>query len=168
MPAERQPRLQLRPLTVDAYRALQGLATTVSDGAQDVGIDPALSDLINIRASQINGCAFCIDLHIREAKERGEDEQRIYSLGVWRDVTFFNSRERAVLNLTESITLIHDGHLPDAVYEAARAELSDAEIAHVIWVISIINVYNRLAISTRMSPSRQVEEARPAPLEGVA
>ncbi|MGP0100400.1 MAG: carboxymuconolactone decarboxylase family protein [Solirubrobacteraceae bacterium] len=167
MPAERQPRLQLRPLTVDAYRALQGLATTVSDGAQDVGIDPALRDLINIRASQINGCAFCIDLHVREARERGDDEQRIYSLAVWRDVTFFTARERAVLSLTESITLIHDGRLPDAVYEAARAELSDAEIAHVVWVIAIINVYNRLAISTRMSPSRRVEDSQPPALKGV-
>jgi AhpD family alkylhydroperoxidase len=168
MPAEHPSRLQLRPLTADAYRALHGLATTVSDGAQEVGIDPVLRDLINMRASQINGCAFCIDLHVREARDRGEDEQRIHSLGAWRDVTFFDSRERAVLSLTESITLIHDGHLPDGVYDAARAELSDAEIAYVIWVVAIINVYNRLAISTRMSPARRAGETRSATLGGVS
>jgi AhpD family alkylhydroperoxidase len=159
-------RLQLRPLSADAYRALGALARIVVEGAEAVGIDAALLDLINIRASQINGCAFCIDLHTREARERGEDEQRLYALVAWQEVSFFSPRERAVLCLTETITLIHDGHLPDPVYEAARAHLSESEIAQVIWAVAIINTYNRLAISSRMSPPagpgmRQARQDRP-------
>lgn len=109
-------------------------------------------ELIKIRASQINGCAFCIDMHTKDARKAGETEQRIYALNAWRETPFFTEEERAILVLTEEVTLIQH-HVSDATYEAVAKVLDEAYIAQVILAIIAINAWNRFAISTGMQPS---------------
>ncbi|EPJ38083.1 hypothetical protein STAFG_4903 [Streptomyces afghaniensis 772] len=120
--------------------------------AQDAKLEPELLELVRIRASQINGCAFCIDMHTRDARGQGETEQRIYALNAWRETPFFTERERAALALTEAVTLVHDGHVPDAVYAEAAGVFEENQIAALIWSVTVINAYNRIAIATRMVP----------------
>jgi AhpD family alkylhydroperoxidase len=109
-------------------------------------------ELIKIRSSQINGCAFCIDMHTKDARKAGETEQRIYALNAWRETPFFTEEEQAILALTEEVTLIQH-HVSDATYEAAAKVLDEAYIAQVILAIIAINAWNRFAISTGMEPS---------------
>lgn len=109
-------------------------------------------ELIKIRASQINGCAFCIDMHTKDARKNGETEQRIYALNAWRDTPFFSEEERAILALTEEVTLISN-HVSDATYEQAAKVLDETYLAQVILAIITINAWNRIGISTQLMPA---------------
>src|SRR6204780_1233053 len=107
----------------EGYEALQGLHRTVKGS----GIDPSLLELIKMRASQINGCAYCIDMHSKDARAAGETEQRLYALSAWRETPFFTDRERAALAWTEAVTLVSDGHVPDEIYDEARERFTEEE-----------------------------------------
>jgi AhpD family alkylhydroperoxidase len=116
------------------------------------GIEPQLLHLIRMRASQINGCAYCLDMHSKDARAEGESEQRLYLLDAWRETTLYTARERAALAWTEALTLIAETHAPDAVYDEVSKEFSDDEIATLTLAIVAINGWNRLCISFRVLP----------------
>lgn len=145
-------RVALKKTTPDVSAAMGSLHAAAVSAAQDAKLEPELLELVRIRASQINGCAFCIDMHTRDARGQGETEQRIYALNAWRETPFFTERERAALALTEAVTLVHDGHVPDAVYAEAAGVFDENQIAALIWSATVINAYNRIAIATRMVP----------------
>ena len=113
------------------------------------GLERSLLDLIKIRASQMNGCAYCIDMHTKDARARGETEQRIYALNAWRETPFFTDRERAALEWIESVTRVADTHVPDAAYETARTQFSEPEVVALTFAAVAINGWNRLAIALR-------------------
>lgn len=131
-----------------AYKAMMGLEAFV----QSTGMERSLLELIKIRASQINGCAFCIDMHTKDARKAGESEQRIYMLNAWREAPFYSDEERAVLALTESVTLVTQGHVPDDVYSEAERYFDTKRLGEIIMAIVTINAWNRIAITTRMMP----------------
>jgi len=116
------------------------------------GLDHALLELVKLRASQINGCAHCIDMHTKELRAGGESEQRLYLLNAWEESPFYSDRERAALSWTEALTLITDGHVPDEAYEQARAQFSEEELANLTLAIVAINGANRLNIAFRTVP----------------
>ncbi len=116
------------------------------------GLERSLLELVKLRASQINGCAYCIDMHTKDARAAGESEQRLYALSAWRETPFYTDRERAALKWTETVTLISDGHAPDEVYEEARRHFSEQELVDLTLAIVAINGWNRLAISFRAVP----------------
>ncbi|MPY51241.1 carboxymuconolactone decarboxylase family protein [Streptomyces acidicola] len=145
-------RVALKKITPAVSGAMGSLHAAAVSAAQDAKVESEILELIRIRASQINGCAFCLDMHTKDARAKGETEQRIYALSAWRETPFFNSRERAALALTEAVTLVHDGHVPDAVYAEAAEVFDDEQIAALIWAATVINAYNRIAIATRMVP----------------
>ena len=120
------------------------------------GIDQGLLDLVRMRASQINGCAYCLDMHSKDARAKGETEQRLYGLSAWRDTPYFSDRERAALELTEALTLVADNGVPDDVYERARQQFSEDEFAHLCLAIAAINGWNRLNIAARTVPGGYV------------
>lgn len=125
------------------YKALLAFDASVGE----TGLEKTLLDLVKLRASQINGCSFCIDMHTREARERGETEQRLYLVQSWREVPLYTERERAALAYTEAVTLVAESHVPDDVYELAHANFSDEELVGLTLAISVINTWNRFAIS---------------------
>ncbi|GAA2763467.1 carboxymuconolactone decarboxylase family protein [Streptomyces paradoxus] len=145
-------RVALKKITPDVSAAMGSLHAAAVCAAQEAKLEPELLELVRIRASQINGCAFCLDMHTRDARGRGETEQRIYTLNAWRETPFFTERERAALALTEAVTLVHDGRVPDAVYAEAAGVFDENQIAALIWAATVINAYNRIAIATRMVP----------------
>lgn len=145
-------RVALKKITPDVSAAMGSLHAAAVCAAQEAKLEPELLELVRIRASQINGCAFCLDMHTRGARERGEAEQRIHTLTAWRETPFFTERERAALALTEAVTLVHDGRVPDAVYAEAAEVFDENQIAALIWAATVINAYNRIAIATRMVP----------------
>ena len=145
-------RVALKKITPDVSAAMGSLHAAAVSAAQDAKVEPELLELIRIRASQINGCAFCLDMHTKDARAAGETEQRIYALNAWRETPFFTERERAALALTEAVTLVHDGRVPDAVYAEAAEVFDETQIAALIWAATVINAYNRIAIATRMVP----------------
>ncbi|MFJ4241924.1 carboxymuconolactone decarboxylase family protein [Streptomyces iakyrus] len=145
-------RVALKKITPDVSAAMGSLHAAAVSAAREAKLEPELLELVRIRASQINGCAFCLDLHTGDARERGETEQRIYTLNAWRETPFFTERERAALALTEAVTLVHDGRVPDAVYAEAAGVFDENQIAALIWAATVINAYNRIAIATRMVP----------------
>ncbi|CAL9623453.1 hypothetical protein SUDANB6_05916 [Streptomyces sp. enrichment culture] len=153
------PRLKLSELTPKVYSAMGRLHATAEEAALQAGLEHSLLELVKIRASQINGCAYCIDMHTLDARAAGETEQRLYALNAWEETPFFSARERAALALTEAVTLVHDGHVDDDVYQAALKEFSETEVAQLIWAITVINAYNRIAISTRMVPGHHTPGA---------
>lgn len=132
----------------DAIKALSTLEATV----RTLGIDPRLLDLIKLRASQINGCAYCVDMHAAELRKAGETERRMDALCVWRDTPFFTARERAVLAWTEAVTRISETHAPDEDYEALKSEFSERERANITLAIATINCWNRVSIAFRKMP----------------
>lgn len=132
----------------DAYKAIMAL----ENYAANSGITKKHYELIKIRASQVNGCAYCLDMHTRDARKAGETEQRIYVLNAWRDTSFFTEEEKAILALTEEITLISKGGVSDETYNQAASVLDEHYLAKVIIAISTINVWNRVSISTRLEP----------------
>jgi AhpD family alkylhydroperoxidase len=118
----------------------------------DCGLERPLLDLVRLRASQLNGCAFCIDMHWKDLRAAGEREQRLYGLDAWRETPFYSERERAALAWTEAVTFITDGHVPDDVYAQARQHFGEAELADLTLAVVAINGWNRLAISFRSVP----------------
>ncbi|MBL7496293.1 carboxymuconolactone decarboxylase family protein [Frankia sp. CNm7] len=143
---------RLSPGEIDpaAYKAVLGMESYVRRS----GLEPGLYELIKIRASQINGCAFCLDMHYRDAREQGESQLRLDVLRAWHEVDgLFSEREQAALALTEAVTLISQGGVSDALWDRVRASFSEEEIVKLLTAISTINVWNRLAISTRMQPT---------------
>jgi len=129
-----------------AMAALDRAATKELDSA---GLDPGLRELVRIRASQLNGCAYCIDMHTKDARAAGETEQRLYALPAWRETPFFTSRERAALAFTESVTLLASTHVPEADYEAVAKEFGPAEIGALVALLVAINAWNRIGVATR-------------------
>jgi AhpD family alkylhydroperoxidase len=117
---------------------------------------------VKIRASQINGCAYCIDMHTQDARAEGETERRIYALNAWRETPFYTDRERAALAWTEAVTRIGDGGVPDALYEEARQHFDEKELVDLNWAVAAINAWNRVAISFRSVPGTY-KPARRAP-----
>ena len=130
-------------------RALAHLDKAATKELDNADIDPKLRELIRIRASQLNGCAYCIDMHTKDARAIGETEQRLYALPAWRETPFFTVRERAALAFTESVTLMADTHVPDEAYAAVAAEFSQAEVAALTSLIIMINAWNAVGVSTR-------------------
>ena len=143
-------RMAARKLAPEAYRAVAELDKRVAES----GIDRGLYLLIKIRASQINGCAFCIDLHTREARKRGEAEDRIYALNAWRESPLFSEAERAALGLTEVVTLLSETRVPEEVWEEAEGAFGERELANVLMAVVAINAWNRIGVATRMQPRR--------------
>ena len=141
-------RLDANRLAPDGRQAMAGLQAYVNRS----GIEPALLELVKIRASQINGCAFCLAMHVRDARRQGEREARLDLLPAWREAPLYTARERAALAWTEAVTLIADGHVPDAVYEAAQREFGDKELVDLTYAVVAINGWNRLAIAFRKPP----------------
>lgn len=133
-----------------AYKAMSGLETYLAG----CSIEPSLKELVKMRASQINGCAYCIDMHSQDARAQGETEQRLYALSAWRETPFFSERERAALLWTEKLTLISLDHVPDEVFAEVRPHFTDQELADLTLVITTINAWNRIAISFRMVPGQ--------------
>lgn len=128
----------------DAFKALLSLSAYVANS----GLDHPLQELVKMRASQINGCAQCLDMHSKDARAAGETEQRLYLLGAWREAAhLYSDRERAALALTEAATKLGEHHVPDDVYEAARAVFSEAELVKLSLAISLINAWNRMNIT---------------------
>jgi AhpD family alkylhydroperoxidase len=115
-------------------------------------IEPALLELVRARASQLNGCAYCVDLHSRDAREGGESERRLYALPVWRETPFFTAHERAALELTEAATRLTDGPVSDETFRRAAAEFTEVELAELLWTIAVINAWNRLGATARPWP----------------
>ncbi|MFF4383751.1 carboxymuconolactone decarboxylase family protein [Kitasatospora sp. NPDC001547] len=147
VPAPEQ-RLRMDKLAPAYYQAMIAV-----DRASREGLDPVLAELVKVHASMINGCAFCIDMHATDARQHGEREHRLLALPAWRETPFFTARERAALALTESVTLLTQGHVPDAVYAEAAAQFDETELAQLIALITTINAWNRIGVSTRMSPA---------------
>jgi AhpD family alkylhydroperoxidase len=114
--------------------------------SQTCGLEPSLLDLIKLRASQINGCAYCVDMHSKDARTGGETEQRLYNLSIWRETPYYTDRERAALAFTEAVTLIANGRVPDEVYEQARQQFSEEELVKLMIAIVTINAWNRFTI----------------------
>jgi AhpD family alkylhydroperoxidase len=129
----------------DVYRALSGLDECID-------FDPRLRELVKLRASQLNGCAYCVDLHSRDAREAGEDERRIWGVAAWRHHPLFNDRECAALALTEAMTPLQRGGVPDEVYDEAARHFDEEELANLVGSIISINAWNLLGVSTQLSP----------------
>jgi AhpD family alkylhydroperoxidase len=126
------------------------------------GLDHRLLHLIKMRASQLNGCAYCIDMHSKDARALGEDEQRLYALDAWRETPFFSARERAALEWTEAVTHVSQGHVPDALYNSVRAQFSEDELVNLTFAVTTINAWNRLAIAFRAVPGTYQPQVRKA------
>lgn len=139
------PRIDYKKIAPQAIQALWG----VERYAHECKIEPQLLDLVKLRASMINGCAYCVDMHSKDARARGESEQRLYALSVWREAPFFTLRERAALAWTEGVTVVSAGHVPDEVYSLARAQFEERELVDLTMAIIAINSWNRLAIAFR-------------------
>jgi AhpD family alkylhydroperoxidase len=133
-------------MTAGPGRAMLNLQKEVESS----GLDRTLLELVKIRASQINGCAYCIDMHTKDARAIGETEQRIYGLNAWRETPFYTERERAALEWTEAVTRVADTHVPDEVYERVREQFPEAELVALTFAVVAINAWNRLAISFRI------------------
>ena len=140
-----KPRMNFYQAAPDTIKALTALETQI----QASGLEQSLIELVKTRASQINGCAFCINMHTEDARKRGETEQRIYLLNAWRESPLYTDRERAALAWTESVTLIADTRAPDDIYAQVRAQFSEEETVNLTMLIATINAWNRLAISFR-------------------
>ncbi len=123
------------------------------------GLDRTLVNLVNIRVSQINGCAYCLDMHTKEARAHGETEQRIYALDAWQETPFFSDRERAALLWAETVTRVAESHVPDGVYEQTRLHFAEEELVALTFEVTAINSWNRLMISFRAPPGTYEPEA---------
>ena len=147
------PQIPVR-LDFDAHaagfaRAVAHLDRAATKELDAAGIEPLLRELVRIRASQLNGCAYCIDMHTKDARAAGETEQRLYALPAWRETPFYTNRERAALALTEDVTLMARDHVPEAAYQAAAEVLTPGEIAALLALIITINAWNAIGVTTR-------------------
>ncbi|HEY3768515.1 MAG TPA: carboxymuconolactone decarboxylase family protein [Candidatus Angelobacter sp.] len=142
-----------------AYKAMLGLETYL----HQCGLEESLLHLIKLRSSQINGCAYCLDMHWKDLRAIGESEQRLYSLDAWRECPYYTERERAALAWTEAVTLVANDHVPDAVYEEVRQHFNEKELADLTFAVATINAWNRMAIASRTVPGQY----QPAKSQGV-
>jgi AhpD family alkylhydroperoxidase len=138
-------RIDYRTADFKAIQLLLGVERHIATS----GLDHKLLHLIKMRASQINGCAYCLDMHSKDARAEGETEQRLYSLDAWDEAPYYTDRERAALAWTEAVTSLHHGHVPDSAYEQVRAQFSESEIASLTLAIGMINTWNRLNVAFR-------------------
>ena len=152
-----EPRMDYAKSAQGAYGAMLGLERYL----HSCGLEIGLLHLIKLRTSQINGCAYCIDMHWKDLRAIGESEQRLYGLDAWRESPYYTDRERAALEWTEAVTLITEGRVPDAVYEAVRPHFTEKELADLTLGVCTINAWNRLAIAARSVPG----EYQPASLK---
>jgi AhpD family alkylhydroperoxidase len=139
-------------VTPGVIQAMLGLERQV----RQAGFDRGLLDLIRMRASQINGCSYCLDMHSKDARANGETEQRLYGLDAWRETPYYSARERAALEWTEALTLVSESRVPDDVYERVRAQFSEDVLVHLCLAIAAINAWNRLNIAARTVPGDYV------------
>ncbi|HET7554076.1 MAG TPA: carboxymuconolactone decarboxylase family protein [Gaiellaceae bacterium] len=128
--------------------AMSRLDRAAREELERVGFDPRLAELVRVRASQLNGCAYCIDMHTKDAKAAGETEQRIYALTAWHDAPFFDERERAALAFAEAVTLMADDHVPDEEWEAVARHYSEDELGALVSLLVAINAWNAIGVST--------------------
>jgi AhpD family alkylhydroperoxidase len=140
---------QVDPANVE--RAMRAMLSLSGYEAR-CGLEPSLLELVKLRASQINGCAYCLDMHTKDARARGESEQRLYLLDAWRESPFYSERERAALAWTEAVTLVAESRVPDAVYEEVRRHFSDDEVLALTMAVVTINAFNRLNVALRTVP----------------
>ena len=140
-----KPRLNPYQAAPEAMKALDGLESYV----QGSGLEPSLIELVKTRASQINGCAYCLHMHTRDARAEGESEERLYLLDAWRESPLYTERERAALAWTEAVTLVSETHVPDDVYEEVRRHFAEDELVKLTLLVATINAWNRMAISFR-------------------
>ena len=145
-------------LAPDARAAMMGLEQYV----HRAGLDRGLLELVKLRASLMNGCAYCADMHTKVARSRGETEQRLYAVGVWRETPFYSEQERAALAWTEAVTLVSVGHVPDDVYDLARLQFTEKELVDLTLAIVAINGWNRLAIAFKTVPGTFQLGVRPS------
>ena len=143
-----EERIHYTKVSPGAYHALLGLEKYL----HECGLEAGLLHLMKLRASQINGCAYCLDMHWKDARANGDNEQRLYSLDAWRESPYYTDRERAALAWTESVTLVSQTHVPDDVYEEAKRHFSEKELADLTVAVATINAWNRLAIAARTTP----------------
>ena len=141
-------RLNALEVAKGAMKAMYGLETYLAK----CGLEASLLHLLKLRVSQINGCAYCIDMHWKDLRAGGETEQRLYMLDAWRESPFYSERERAALAWAEAVTLVTEGHVPDEVFEEARGQFDDAELADLTLAVVAINGWNRLNIAFRTVP----------------
>ncbi|MDT4761784.1 carboxymuconolactone decarboxylase family protein [Sphaerochaeta sp. PS] len=133
---------------------------TLENYLKGCGLDPGLLELVKLRSSQINGCAFCIDMHTKDARSRGESEQRLYALSAWRETPFYTARERAALEWTEAVTKVSDHQVPDEIYELVKPHFTEKELVDLTLAVIAINAWNRLAISFR-TPAGSYKPSHP-------
>jgi AhpD family alkylhydroperoxidase len=145
-------RIDLMHVNPGVVQAMLGLERQI----RKAGFDHRLLDLVRMRASQINGCAYCLDMHSKDARAGGEIEQRLYGLDAWRETPYYSARERAALEWTEAITLVANSHAPDEVYERVREQFAEDELVHLTLAIVAINGWNRLNIAARTVPGDYV------------
>jgi AhpD family alkylhydroperoxidase len=143
-----EQRLDFTKIGQDAAKAMYGLEMYLAK----CGLEKPLLHLLKFRVSQINGCAYCLDMHSKDLRAGGETEQRLYLLDAWRESPFYTKRERAALAWAEAVTLVHEGHVPDEVFEEARAEFSEEELVNLTMAVVTINSWNRLCIAFRVTP----------------
>ncbi|MDQ2148757.1 carboxymuconolactone decarboxylase family protein [Alcaligenaceae bacterium C4P045] len=143
-----QQRLDFYTPNKEAIRAMRGVEAQIDKGTLDI----LLKEMVRLRASQINGCAFCLDMHVADARRAGENERRLATVSAWRETPFFSDRERAALAWTEALTLISQDHVPDAVWEDVRPHFTDAELVELTLLVTSINSWNRFAIAFRKMP----------------
>ena len=151
-----KPRLNTAAVSTGAYRAMLGLEKFIHESS----IEAKLMHLLKMRASQLNGCAYCLDMHSKDARALGETEQRLYGLDAWREAPYYTDRERAALEWTEALTLVTQGHVPDDVYDRARKQFSEQELVELSMVAVAINGWNRLAIAFRTEAGKYEPQAR--------
>jgi AhpD family alkylhydroperoxidase len=144
-----EPRLDFYKASPAAIKALVGVEERIAKSA----LEKSLTELVRLRASQINGCAFCVDMHTTDARKGGETDRRLATVVVWRETPFFTDRERAALAWTEALTLVSQDRVPDSVWEAVKPHFSDEEIVDLTLLISAINSWNRFAIAFRKTPA---------------
>src|SRR4051812_23380200 len=140
-----KPRMEYWKVAPGGFKAM----SSVESYLRGCGLEAGLLHIVKLRVSQINGCAYCIDMHWKDARAAGESEQRLYGLAAWRKAPHYSDRELAALDWTEALTSVSDGHVPDTVYEAVRAHFSDKELADLAWAVAAINAWNRLSIAFR-------------------
>ena len=145
-----QPRIDYRKFAPEALKAMLAMEDYLSKCA----LEHSLLHMLKLRASQINGCAFCIDMHWKDARAAGESEQRLYGLNAWEESPYYTDRERAALAWTESVTQVSSTHVPDEVFAEAQKHFSEKEIVDLTYAIATINAWNRIAISLRAVPGR--------------
>ena len=143
-----KPRLNYSKAAPGVYDAMDGLDQYLGR----CGLDPALLYLVQLRASQINGCAYCLDMHWKDLRAIGETEQRLYSLSAWRECPYYTDRERAALTWAEAVTLVADGQVPQTAYEDVRPYFSQKELSDLTLAIATVNAWNRLSIAARLTP----------------